>query len=156
MHTKPVMTPSLCPRSYWHIECGAQHHMDPETLQWVAAAVGGGGVRRGVQAQHGAHRLAALVQPHVLHQVWLQNVWFGCKKKKKSILFQLLEFKCHLTFFKSLHHHQPPARIWVTVHSKINKKLFLRLNSCVILRMKVFVFMQQRWKLIHHSCTHHG
>lgn len=61
--------PSLCPLSCRHVQRGAHHGVDREALQRVAPAVGGGGVRGGLQAGHGAHRLTLLVQPHILHQV---------------------------------------------------------------------------------------
>lgn len=76
-HMPPSLPPSLHALLGWSLHAssqrqlhrGAHAHVAEETLQWVALAVGGGGLRRGLQEGHGSHWPAVLVQPHLLHWV---------------------------------------------------------------------------------------
>lgn len=55
--------------SLWHFQLRAHHYLAEEALQRVPSPVGGGGLRRRLQAGHGSRRPTAMVQPHTLHEV---------------------------------------------------------------------------------------
>lgn len=103
-HTPPYVPPclrppmlylaDLCACSQRQLRGRAHAGVAEEALQRVALAVGGGGLRRGLQEGHGSHPPAVLVQPHLLHWVRQQvpplpppgwkSVLFGTQDTRKE------------------------------------------------------------------------